>query len=120
MIKMIGKTFNDYPMKETINENDVIPLWDNEEQKVKKTSFADIKSFSTDDFVTDYESHKSQINSNKTNIESLQENLQNVQSSIPTKVGQLENDSKYLSADGSVSFGRKTVTTFSYESMRSI
>ena len=117
MIKMIGKTFNDYPMKETINENDVIPLWDNEEQKVKKTSFADIKSFSTDDFVTDYESHKSQINSNKTNIESLQENLQNVQSSIPTKVGQLENDSKYLSADGSVSFGRKTVTTVGEKSI---
>lgn len=30
---------------------------------------------------------------------------------IPTLVSQLENDSKYLEADGSVSFGRKTGTT---------
>ena len=36
---------------------------------------------------------------------------------IPTLVSQLENDSKYLEADGSVSFGRKTGTTFGEKSI---
>lgn len=36
---------------------------------------------------------------------------------IPIRVSQLENDSKYLSADGSVSFGRKTGTTVGEKSI---
>lgn len=36
---------------------------------------------------------------------------------IPTLVSQLENDSKYLEADGSVSFGRKTGTTVGEKSI---
>lgn len=47
---MESKTFNDYPVQEEIKKNNVVPLWDDEEKKVKKTSFEDIKTFLINDW----------------------------------------------------------------------